>query len=628
MASSAIMAAAGAQAIKMADSALDKSSEKILAYLTDKTKDARDLIIAEFRIGFQVFIQSSYERCRTYKTLLNPYVPLPVLDNYIHVDVLIGDKKFTDDTLIEGIRPNARVIDTGLAGGGKSMLMKYMSLKISDTKSGLLPLFIELRRFNAEPATTLEALIIEAMRVDASKITAEQFSIGLKAGAFAVILDGFDELKDDTANWVEKEILRFEGFHPKTAIIVSSRPSHRFESWERFYRASVLPLTKPMAIDLINSFRYDSGVKSRFLDRVKADLWSTHESFLSSPLLCTIMMLTFEEFSEIPTKMHAFYSQAFDTLFQRHDALKSQFNRETKTGLTRDIFRRCVSSFCVTSYLDEKYTLTEDVAVKHSDAAVRFVRQSTGLQLRGVTGENLVSDLVNCVNVLQPDGLELTFVHRSFQEYFAALFAVNYHDSRFPALLDSFSYRFGDSSLSMAFDMAREKVETEWVLPRLTSKLQEIADLTELSHQVRTVYTTLFFGKGPRGKIYLYSDFHNKDFGFIYALCKLYPKQLSSSIWFKPIDKMIDPALLQGMHIPGNSTNDETFTAWLDTAHDRDEPSRFLADLSAGSEWLEKLGLSDSIATFLREGPKIINAILQREKRRTSVMDAFLSNSG
>ena len=54
MASSAIMAAAGAQAIKMADSALDKSSEKILAYLTDKTKDARDLIIAEFRIGFQV----------------------------------------------------------------------------------------------------------------------------------------------------------------------------------------------------------------------------------------------------------------------------------------------------------------------------------------------------------------------------------------------------------------------------------------------------------------------------------------------------------------------------------------------------------------------------------------------
>lgn len=183
MASSAIMAAAGAQAIKMADSALDKSSEKILAYLTDKTKDARDLIIAEFRIGFQVFIQSSYERCRTYKTLLNPYVPLPVLDNYIHVDVLIGDKKFTDDTLIEGIRPNARVIVTGLAGGGKSMLMKYMSLKISDTKSGLLPLFIELRRFNAEPATTLEALIIEAMRVDASKITAEQFSIGLKAGA-------------------------------------------------------------------------------------------------------------------------------------------------------------------------------------------------------------------------------------------------------------------------------------------------------------------------------------------------------------------------------------------------------------------------------------------------------------
>lgn len=628
MASAAILTAAGAQAIKMADAALDKSSEKIFSYLADRTRDARDSIVAEFRLGFQVFLQSSYERCRTYKTLLNPYNPLPVLENYIHVDVDISDKRFSDETLLEGIRPNSRVIISGLAGGGKSMLMKYISLKISDSKSGLLPLFIELRRFNSEPASTLEALVIEAMRVDTSRVTPEQFAIGLQAGAFVLILDGFDELKDETANWVEKEILKFEAFHPKTAIIVSSRPSHRFDSWEHFYRAKVLPLTKNRAMELINSFGYDDGVKSRFLDRVQNDLWSTHESFLSSPLLCTIMMLTFEEFAEIPTKMHAFYSQAFDTLFQRHDALKSQFNRETKTGLTKDIFRRCVSSFCVTSYLEEKYTLNEEVAIRHSDAAVRYVRQSTGLQLRGVTGENLVSDLINCVNVLQPDGLDLTFVHRSFQEYFAALFAVNYHDQRFSDLLDSFSYRFSDSALLMAFDMAREKVESEWVFPRLTSKINELSSASNLTSQVKMIYSNLFFIKGPNQQLYLYSDFTNKSFGLVYSLSKLYPRNLGSNLWFKPVERLIDRGSLSGIIVPGTANEDENFQVWLNTEQIGEERSRFTADLASDeSEWLRVLGFSEAMTTFLTEGPKVLDSMLKREKRRTSVMQRFLTNS-
>lgn len=622
---SIILAAAGAQAIKMADAALDKSAEKIGFYLSDKTSDVRDNIVSNFRIGFQTFIQSSYERCRTYKTLLNPYNPIPVLDNYIHTNVEISGKHYNDDTLIKGIRPGSRIIVSGLAGGGKSMLMKYITLQISNQKLGLLPLFIELRRFNSEPSTSLEQLIIEAMRIDASKVTPEQFSLGLQAGTFALILDGFDELKEETAQWIEREIIKFEGFHPKTAIIVSSRPSHRFESWERFYHTRVLPLTKRQAIELINSFVYEDGVKTRFLERVKSDLWNSHESFLSSPLLCTIMMLTFEEFAEIPTKMHAFYSQAFDTLFQRHDALKSQFNRETKTGLTRDIFRRCISSFCLTSYLEQKYTMSDEVAIKHSESAVRYVRQSTNLQLKGVTGENLVSDLIDCVNVLQPDGLDLTFVHRSFQEYFAALFAVNYHDNKFPDLLDRFSQRFTDSALLMAFDMAREKVETEWVIPRLKEKIDQVVSLQQLNQRVKLIYTTLYFVKNPKNHLYVYSDFESRNFGFVYALSKLYPRQLSSHIWLNPIEKLIPQDLLRGLMIAGSSEADEDFDNWLKSPQDKEQRTRFVVDLDQDNSFLVRLGFDQTMDSFITNGPKVLKSIHQRQKSRTSVMNDFLN---
>jgi predicted NACHT family NTPase len=343
--SSIIANAAGTFAIKTADRALDKASEKIVKSFGDYAVSTRDKIVAEFRIGFQTFMQNSYERCRTYKTLLNPYVPLPVLDKYIHIKVEIGGKTFTDQKLIAGIRSNTRVIITGLAGSGKSMLMKYLTLTLSDAGPSLLPLFIELRRFNSEPKKDLKSLILAAMSNDLSKVTDEQFKIGLKSGAFALILDGFDELNEEIAESIEKEIIEFSNFHPNVALVVSSRPSRRFEAWEKFYSARVMPLDIEQTQGLIDSFEYDAGVKSRFLSRVEEGLWKTHESFLSSPLLCTIMMLTFEEFAEIPTKMHAFYGQAFDTLFQRHDALKYQFTRETKTKMTKDLLKGAYQHF-------------------------------------------------------------------------------------------------------------------------------------------------------------------------------------------------------------------------------------------------------------------------------------------
>ena len=93
----------------------------------------------------------------------------------------------------------------------------------------------------------------------------------------------------------------------------------------------VKKLSKSQTVTLISGLDYDEGVKKRFLRLVNGKLYDSHESFLSSPLLVTIMLLTYEEFAEIPDKMHVFYSQAFDTLFQKHDAGKEQYQ-------TKDIY--------------------------------------------------------------------------------------------------------------------------------------------------------------------------------------------------------------------------------------------------------------------------------------------------
>ncbi len=72
------------------------------------------------------------------------------------------------------------------------------------------------------------------------------------------------------------------------------------------------------------------------------------------------MLLTYEEFAEIPHKMHAFYGQAFDTLFQKHDAQKEQYQRKTHTQLTRESFKECFSVFCAMTYLEQRFSFSEE----------------------------------------------------------------------------------------------------------------------------------------------------------------------------------------------------------------------------------------------------------------------------
>lgn len=621
--SSLVASAAGTFAIKTADRALDKASEKIVQSLGDYALAARNKIVAEFRIGFQTFMQNSYERCRTYKTLLNPYAPLPVLDKYIHTNVDIGGKVFSDKKLIAGIRANTRVIISGLAGSGKSMLMKYLTLTLSDAGHNLLPLFIELRRFNSESKKSLKTLILDAMSNDATKITEEQFNVGLKAGVFALILDGFDELNEEIAENIEREIIEFSMFHPNVALVVSSRPSRRFEAWEKFYSARVMPLDLAQTSSLINSFNYDDGVKTRFLKRVEDGLWKTHDSFLSSPLLCTIMMLTFEEFAEIPTKMHAFYGQAFDTLFQRHDALKYQFTRETKTKMTKDLFKRCLSAFCVTSYLDEVYLIKPEDAARYATAAIKYVRQSTGAPLRGIRGEDFVDDLEHVVNILQPDGLDLSFVHRSFQEYFAALFAVNYHDSKFAELLDRFSRRYADAAVAMAFDMAREKVETEWVRPKIEALIEKMENAKTLGEKVQSFYGNVNITRS-RLRYYLFTDYNSDGFGVVYCLGKLYPRVIPPNMWFLSVDRAVDKKVIQKINLAGNEEG-MLFQSWASQTLEKGQVSRFTVNMLEDNELaFKELGFEAPFEKFLDGAPKILEAIDRRGKRRSDVIDKFL----
>jgi hypothetical protein len=256
-------------------------------------------------------------------------------------------------------------------------------------------------------------------------------------------------------------------------------------------------MEKGQVTALIRKLEYDRDTTEKFVKSLEA-LFSTHSSFLSNPLLAIMMLITFDQYAHIPDKLHIFYEHAFEALFSRHDASKAGvYKRKTYTGLPIDDFRNCLASFCMATYIKELYHFSGVELRKYLKKALEF----EGKKKVGV--DDFLNDLLESVCVLQRDGLEFAFTHRSFQEYFCALFITRNSSTALLSLLNQINRRSPeDNVLRMAFDMNRSLIEGAWILPKVRTLNSKIAHL-ELKTQLFEFLTILY---GRMGVLFLARD--------------------------------------------------------------------------------------------------------------------------
>jgi hypothetical protein len=303
----------------------------------------------------------------------------------------------------------------------------------------------------------------------------------MKRGDFIIILDGFDEVLRDKAENIQKQIIAFVENYATTKVIVTSRPDHRFSSWPSFEVVTVAPLLKEDVIELVDKAEFSEDSKKLFLSRLqKTDLFERHNSFLTNPLLASMMLLTFSHNFDIPDRMHLFYQQAFDALYQRHDSYKlGGFKRQFRTTVTEDVFKRIISYFCLITYYEEEFTFTRDAAITSINKAITLAGAA------GANPSDLLDDLVQCVCFLILDGLQYTFSHRSFQEYFVA-YCMAYVDSRrYEQLIAKFSRRTNDQVVVLLSDMNPEVFRRLYIIPTFKRYAKE----SQINRKIRSVPT-------------------------------------------------------------------------------------------------------------------------------------------
>lgn len=158
------------------------------------------------------------------------------------------------------------------------------------------------------------------------------------------------------------------------------------------------------------------------MNDLNGNLYEKYKSFASSPLLLTIMLITYESTYTLPDKLNGFYEKTFEALFYSHDLSKNRYKRKLKTKLGYDDFKRIFSRVCFKSYIKNEFEFTFDSLcsyideVKRSEAKYNF------------KSEDFIEDLEMCLCMIIKEGFEYRFVHRSFQEYFAAKFIEERND--------------------------------------------------------------------------------------------------------------------------------------------------------------------------------------------------------
>ena len=456
------------------NSAIDNIVTKFIPVILSKNSSVLEEVyqigtdIYEFTKNLTKYLDHSYEAYKEMKSVVHNYEPRMISNsfevpnifplsrgpegkfNVVDVQTIIDYSKFS--------------IIRGTGGSGKSTLLKYFFLETIKQES-YIPLFIELNELNnydlAVNSDFIE-IICGILTTFGSELQKGQLIRLLESGKVIIFLDGYDELKFDN---VKPFVTIFDKFckrFPNNNYILTSRPNTDFTEFQRFAVFQISELTIEQSISLIKKLNYsESKVADEFIKELNDNLYTTHKSFASNPLLLTLMLINFTHYRRIPEKIHIFYQEAFDTLYRLHDSRKpGMYSREFNTlnDLPKDVFMNIILEISFISYLKSKTSFKEDELISLID--------SLDKKQFKFDSEDYIDDLIS-ICIFYREGNRISFVHKTFQEYFSAKYLEQLPDiDRYITvgkyLINEFienSYDMTDMLISLLYALSPDKFE-------------------------------------------------------------------------------------------------------------------------------------------------------------------------
>ncbi|MBC2696677.1 MAG: NACHT domain-containing protein [Desulfobacteraceae bacterium] len=320
--------------------------------------------------------------------------------------------------ILDTIRENQRLIIKGDPGSGKSILMQWVAYtyakRLLDSSEINLPtpIYLELKWYNDK----LIRLIFTCFRKNGI-IEEENVIIDwIKKGGFIFLLDGFDEL-GNKSNIFLKDIKELVDCSEKNNFVITSREVGTLEELEsiNFKIKKIKPLTESKIQDILDiHLGNDRGIL--LFDKIK-DNGLLNE--VSNPLILWFIALEFLNPKE-EDSIRKYLNKGY--LFK--NVIENNFLKRWEKKKISEVSD-------VQEYLDEKinslsklaFYMIEENLIKIEETKIKEIFET--LFMKGRTNYKsytyVILNQLYSHNILIKSRSEVSFWHKSFRDYFAAL---------------------------------------------------------------------------------------------------------------------------------------------------------------------------------------------------------------
>lgn len=402
------------------------TNEIIEIYLKPKLlemKDKKETEEIEFFVqDFTEYIERSYNKNLHMSTIVFRNQRKTVDDLYIPLTVKKCKSIGEDDSIEfyidkyddEFVPKYKKILLVDSAGMGKSTLMKFLYLKSISQNKGI-PILIELRKLNKETS------IIDFIKNEIDGISVhfkrEEIIELIERGDFIFFFDGYDEINQDSKNVITDNIQDFISKSGNNCFIISSRDENELSSFGDFQRFDIKRLKKEEVYNLIYKYDKNGELSEELVQKLETEnnLKLINE-FLDNPLMVSLLYKAFDHKKTIPYKKHVFYRQVYDALFEEHDLTKGgAYVHGKKSQLDVEDFHKVLRKIGF---------LTLPKGIEYQKEELIKIIEDVKKQIIEVDFKtaDLMYDLTCSVPLFIKEGNQYRWIHKSFQDYFAACY--------------------------------------------------------------------------------------------------------------------------------------------------------------------------------------------------------------
>jgi hypothetical protein len=339
-----------------------------------------------------------------------------------------------------------KLVILGDPGAGKSTLAKYLivslidgDIRLGDRNDSVVPIKVPLKSYS-EYRSRPEGLgltILDFLRASTrtdlqlSELPYDFFEFYLRRKSAVVIFDGLDEIFDPLVRkQVRDDIDSFAYWsYPGNKIIVTSRKvGYEEVSFQQadFGHFEILPFNGEQVGEYVRKwYALEEPDKTKRKEEVRGlanALRNLPDELLGNPLLLSLIVILFRSGCTLPESKLEIYRSCVGTLTEKWDATGKRLELPAQYSIVRDK-KSVFAHIGYWSYRRQTSATGESYRLRYSDVLAEVTKYLCEREFEGREGEaEHAAEVFLEYAARRSIFVEDRFSHKTFHEYFAALF--------------------------------------------------------------------------------------------------------------------------------------------------------------------------------------------------------------